>query len=62
MNNVNNYSTNMNNKMIFGETNWHNIRNIFIMTFYYGQNYDNYGNSFQIILVSGKELERIGNN
>jgi len=52
----------MNNKMIFGETNWHNIRNIFIMTFYYGQNYDNYGNSFQIILVSGKELERIGNN
>ena len=29
------------------ETNCHNIHNLFIMIFYYGQNYDNYGNSFQ---------------
>ena len=29
------------------ETNRHNIHNLFIMIYYYGQNYDNYGNSFQ---------------
>ena len=29
------------------ETNCHNIHNLFIMIFYYGQNYDNYDNSFQ---------------
>jgi hypothetical protein len=29
------------------ETNCHNIHNLFIILFYYGQNYDNYGNSLQ---------------
>ena len=46
--------TNFSNNSFFGETNCHNIHNLFIMIFYYGQNYDNYGNSFQ--KTTGKQI------